>query len=300
MFRSTCAISAAFAVTAVFTSAARAQMSPEPIPQLVKVEGEPLRWTFTDGREATLHFQRLPATSFQVPFEFVDTSCPREVPRAPRCNLYLPFEVTRFAVKWTKNSNAEKVGQSLQYGSQMLQTEFSATNYYTKIEPADFSTLAPLKISCDDYSWMGGGTDAPERLNLSAWAAEIMFENPETGVNENTTIGSVSSVRFERDASGMMSLASTGNWNALFSGYLPFLFTQGDVFHLVEGQDTAVCESAIKPDASAIRAQAQAYLAAHPAVYGPYVFGRNRLWDYAEGTGGFITFVMRSSERSIE
>ena len=299
MFSRSCALGAALALPAFFTVAAYAQ-SPEPIPQLVKVEGEPLRWTFTDGREATLHFQRLPSTSFVVPFEFVDTSCSREVPRAPRCDLHMPFEATRFAVKWTKHPIAEKVGQMLQYGSQMLQTELGVTNYYQKIEPAEFATLPPLKISCDDYSWMGGGATAPERLNLSAWAAELMFQNPETGVNENTTIGSVSSVRFERDSAGMMSLVSTGHWNALFSGYLPYLFAQGDVFHLVEGQDSAVCESAIKPDASAARTQGQAYRDSNPVSLAPYVYGRTRLWDHAEGTGGFITFVMRSSERSIE
>ena len=287
------------------THIAQAQApTPSPTPTSIRNDGEQIRWSFTDGREAGLFAQKLPPTVFAIDFTSSDTTCPRAVERAPKCQLKLPLVITRFAVKWNRNADEAKLGQTLKvrFGESQtfeLANSHLGTVYHHKLDPREFA-MDPLRIECDDYTWLGGGELPPEQVTFVTWANELMLPNPETDVNENTSIGSVSDARFVRDGRGL-KLVTTGEWTAIFPGLLSTVMYIGDSIHLVERSgEGQTCQSSIKPNTAAVVSELNDYIAKQGDHYTPYLLGADGRLRYAEQEDEFFISLMKSREGMLE
>lgn len=272
-------------------------------PVAVLKEGEPVRWLMSDGRVAQLMVNRYPEIALRLPFAISEMGCEREV-IVPKCHFLVPFQMTEVQVRWSEHADPTKMDSVVRFSGTPLETSETFGPYSFRHFPGDYGNLPTLELVCDDFGWTGAGAEAPASLRWESWSAEQMMNNPETDTMENTTLGGIFDLQFERVDAHRLRLRSTGDWYAVPKFYTTFLFFLGDVFHIVDevvdsrGQ-RQICQTALKPDLASLQAEAGKKIGTLPRRFTPYAYGSDFLWS-RHLTDEFFQYALTRNEEELQ
>jgi len=176
-----------------------------PVATVTKVPGQAFKMALADGREASLKVFSLDSPMVPTNIKVIDNTCTDW--QGMTCQYKMKFRRFWIDLVWSKNPDASRVGQIVEYKSNGqddksfqkaesvngLQTGLYAGDKIPKISdgaPAYSERLPLNELSCDDYRWLPGApTEAPDTLHTSRWDSEDNIKNAETGVMENRTEG---------------------------------------------------------------------------------------------------------------
>jgi hypothetical protein len=248
-----------------------------PIPVVVEQAGEPIRLIFSDGREATL-FESLSAPyEIEVKIDLTDNTCQPQA-RLARCRLGARLLNSTFRWMWTKNPDGTRIGQTMAYagrGSELVMTD-NWTPTDRDYDPDFFRDLGPYRLLCDDFAWAGAGTEAPARLAMTAWNAEFMLGNNETGISENASVAGAFGLTFERTAKQELSLTAVDQWFVSSRVFIATAPVGQSVSWQLQAPQGGICQVAASMDLNAAQAQAGAV---RPGTNHVYVKGSDPLWE---------------------
>lgn len=257
------------------TAIAQAQ-TPTPTPKPVdhNVSGEVRKWTFSDGREMTLVSRDVGPVLMPIPFGVSSSTCSMAIKPKTVCKLGLPLKITQLQVRWTKHSDAAKIGQVVKYyTSAEAQFEDLASTYQQLHFPEANKSMPPTQMYCDDFTWLSGTKEAPAKIVMDSLNSEFMIENPETGQSENRTLSTIYSPLFEKKNAQVIEMKATGEW-VLTTEELPeFALVSADVHHVVLDKDLNgnACQISLKPDLSSVMKKYDDLLKSASNEYLPFV-----------------------------
>lgn len=271
--------SRAFACALFFLSMAQAALAaPETPVTVIEVEGQPIHFIMTDGREAALFMKRSPVFTVSVANDITENTCFPSA-RLARCKLSGRAINMTFRWAWTRHPDAAKVGQTMRYASGGFPIEMQAlwTPSYRYLDPAFFAELGPYELGCDDFGWAGASSAAPERLRLSAWNTELMLPNPETGLSENMTASGAYGLNFQRAGAQSLHLESVDSWFVVSRFFTNYTLVGQAVAWTLNPSDRPVCQVLATSNVNLDAAQS---IPPDPTTEIVYIKGSDLYWDY--------------------
>lgn len=234
-------------------------------------QGEPLRLTWQDGRQAILRIRRTRVVQIPLKMAVTENLCEETGPRPPaNCVYRVATQNSTIDLAWENHPDSSKVGQTVK--SVYVNSDQSRSE--TRLETQDFASATSKMINphvspdslfdelvCEDFRWLTGADNgsAPEQLTMDAWSSELMAENPETGENENRVIGSGYGMKFVKVGPQTLRLVGARALSSHFGGQ-PTIF--GDVISVIMRQKNGeTCQITIKPnlgEVTQVAAQVQA------------------------------------------
>jgi hypothetical protein len=126
---------------------------------------------------------------------------------------------------WTKHPDSSKIGKTVQRGYYNSSTnmaenlqDLEGEDVLTGLDPRFMSSFSERRhlesheIECADFSWLPTGTtDAPQKIHIARWDSEDSALNPETGSNENRTIGGAYGLEFVRTTPRTLKVNAVAN-----------------------------------------------------------------------------------------
>ncbi len=142
----------------------------------------------SDGRVARWFFIRRGPIASHFPFQVSDSTCTDAVGLV--CNYQGHAGANIAFWIWTKHPDSKMVNQQIKFKSKTPPGGNSVPlfdfNIFTPVDkkhaPKIVGDMLNDSIECKDFSWLPSGKpEAPEKVRILRWDAEMMQVNPETG-----------------------------------------------------------------------------------------------------------------------
>ncbi|MFN8790076.1 MAG: hypothetical protein ACK5Y2_01320 [Bdellovibrionales bacterium] len=240
----------------------QAQMSdagsqpPKPFSELVMRDGR-AHFVLQDGREAALFVNFGQKERFSVGLTQIENTC-RPEHKLTKCQFEMDLLPHELSIRWTKNADPTRIGQPVTIrfqgndeqmpliDSQALLTRYSSPS---KLK----SQFQPDRIKCGDMTWLRDAQEIrPSVYRVNSWGGELMFENDETGVNENQTWSSLINLELEqKDAQSAVIINYGRTVPEVLNSFIPFL-TQGVSSLSYLSKSGQVCQVAFQVEAGGL------------------------------------------------
>lgn len=232
-------------------------------------QGEPLRFTWQDGRQAVLRVKKSKVAQIPLKLAITENLCEDRIARpAPKCIYRIATQELTTDIGWEKHPDTSKIGQTvkavLYYRSSpdgprlrseseyvLQQNDFSSSTSFL-LDPNSSGDALFDELTCDDFHWLTGAEskDAPLQALIESWSSEMMIENPETNESENRYLGNGYGLKFVKSGPQTLRLVSARSLGSHFGGS-PTLF--GDVISIVLRQTAGpnagdTCQVTLKPN----------------------------------------------------
>lgn len=259
--------------------------SPSPSPPnggatVIEEKGTPFQVRWLDGRVATLMISHGRPPEFRLPFEVTENTCNGR--ERIVCNYLPSFEIVRYQLKWTIHPDPEKVGADVSFvfsGPDGNKFKYPVSDL--KILSISSKSFTPILASrlgedlfvCSDYSWLPGGSGSvpPSSVALNRWETESMFENPETGLQENRSNGGAIGVELEAVEGDRLKISKV---EAFTSRSTNTSLVEGDLISWILGQPGGqYCQYTLKVDLTAAEKTVNEFLVNPPKDFVPYIVG---------------------------
>ncbi len=168
-----------------------------------------------------MKYANVDSAHFKSSFQVADNNCSNR--QNMKCTYNYMLRFYRMVVIWTTHPDTTKLGKPVQRVTEYMGPNGTIRNTnplevpfimftggpLSKKYPAISAGLPAHEIECDDFSWLPGeAKDAPLSLQVSRWDSEDNVANPETGYNENRTVGGANGVKLTRTAINRMRIDS--------------------------------------------------------------------------------------------
>lgn len=240
------------------------------LPVVVEKPDQPSQLVFPDGRVATLMMSKNAVEMITLPMEITENLC-RPQAQLPKCHYEFVLRQETANYLWTTHSDPSRVGKrlemingSIEQGNYKTLEDLSLpiTNYYRPLSPQLDLGLPPDRIVCDHFAWLPSNASTGV-VKMKIWSGEMMFSNFETGVNENQTMFSYSSLDWQLGGQ-TLELKKVGRSNSAFL-FPPLLATSAIIFE--DGLDT--CQINIGSDIAKISSIARSQKNEHLVLPAP-------------------------------
>jgi hypothetical protein len=238
------------------------QLPKSAMAQLKTDEGR-VDFVFKDGRTATLIVENGEVRRLKVGLKPVENTCQPEIVM-PDCEFNLALSQVRVALVWTKNSDPQRLGQILKYKKTNneqpesdLEEDFKDENLISAFMsqnqlPIDGLSQHKTYLSCRNDLWLKDFVRNDGSVVFESISSELMFENFETRISENSTLMELYQPKFETTSSMGWELKSFLKSFGLIQNGDPFLSTQVSHFVLKKTSGDN-CHVAFTSDVSGIR-----------------------------------------------
>ncbi|MGZ3768805.1 MAG: hypothetical protein ACXVCP_04870 [Bdellovibrio sp.] len=133
--------------------------------------------------EMTIYEYFRPAKYIKINLKQIENTCnPHQ--DLSTCEFNVGIAPFHYLMIWTKHVDPNKIGTLVEDGK-LSQNFF----YYNTLEvPALKELFTPDHLACNSYAWMAGmKKNSMGSFVVDSWSSELMFQNLESGVNENQT-----------------------------------------------------------------------------------------------------------------
>ncbi len=157
------------------------------LPESIRVEGQPLRWKWSDGRQAVLMDEILDAGVFRVGIKTNMNSCTET--RLPSCHFISHSRFRKLFLVWEKHPvDPTKIGKvlSLKNPETGAREDFAQNILVTQDVQVTWRQLGlidaigeelKMTLHCDQFEWLPGTAAGPlSETVVPAWTTH--FENP--------------------------------------------------------------------------------------------------------------------------
>jgi hypothetical protein len=223
--------------------------------------GEPVRLVFSDGREAVMKVSTVAAPDFTIPFAVTETLCSDH--QNIHCSFNISAKSQTYFFAWEKNPDAAKINQQLMVngsGTNLTEQAILVIGAEAPYAPIISAGTHQPRMVCDDFSWLPEGkAEAPASARIVRWESEFMFANPETGANENRSLGGAFNVTLQRDTPKSLALSgieSMVDVLGVINSQMIFLFAGSSLSLVIDNHKGDTCQATIQTDGGAIQAQA--------------------------------------------
>lgn len=270
-------------------------------PVVVKKEGQPATATFADGRIATLYSHTKEKISFETPFDVTEVSCSGKFKTTG--SYQTEYVATQLTWVWTSHPDPKKIGKVVQRkfngppGSEARWEDMAAMpSLFSLVQKNDFpkgtAVLDNAQIRFADNQFLNeikrtksGGFEILE------WTAEAMFNNPETGLNENRVIGGAMNMQLKQLGTNRFEITQVDQY---FSFFKPALDIVGEVMQwTLFDKNDQLCFVVIQPDLAASGGDRLIdYWQNFPLPSGPYIWGSDESYVNSLDATFRLSFVL--------
>lgn len=234
--------------------------------------GKTIELTLPDGRVAHMVLDRRAPLALPLPFQVTDNTCVDVVGEycAFRAGLGNDF----LALVWKTHPDPKKIGSTVSFTSKAdsSKTFCLAQQLYGAQEkvsaPIMAGGISHEVLECKDYRWLPSGeVAAPESITFSRFDVELMFENPETGLKENRTVGVALGLPLKKNADGFLEVFPAKKY--LSNSFTAFF---GDIWAVILKRPTGgFCQISMKPNVVGLDKKLINYLSEKPNFV-PYLY----------------------------
>lgn len=176
--------------------------------------------SFSDGRRAISVLKGPVELSLETPFQVTENLCFPEVVK-PRCDLLIHYFSAEISLIWDRHPDSAKIGKIVlvkpsmaadftsriydHFGNVPFQDAYNSDNDFF-----DRTTLRAGGLKCSSYQWFSGIAN-PTQVNFKTVLDEFMFDNSETGMNENRVLASYHDAKYEYDLTQKMFISQGKN-----------------------------------------------------------------------------------------
>lgn len=214
-------------------------------------------FVFRDGRVATLVVENGEVRRLRVGLMPVENTCQPQI-QMPQCEFNLAMAQVQISLVWSKNPDKARLGQVLKFkDSESESDDFKDANLFTALMsqlnlPLDQLAHEKSYFSCKNAEWLRDHLMPDGSLFVESIGSELMLENFETGISENSTIVEMFQPKFKRVQPLMWQLESFNQVFGFIRDADPFLSTQVSHFVLKNKKDEN-CHVSFSTDVSEIR-----------------------------------------------
>lgn len=176
--------------------------------------------SFSDGRRAISVLKGPVELSLETPFQVTENLCFPEVVK-PRCDLLIHYFSAEISLIWDRHPDSAKIGKIVLVKSSASPEQTNRMyDYFGNIpfqdsnnsdnDFFDQSTLRAGGLKCSSYQWFSGIAN-PTQVNFKTVLDEFMFDNSETGMNENRVLASYHNAKYEYDLTQKMFISQGKN-----------------------------------------------------------------------------------------
>lgn len=253
-------------------------------PVITKVKGRPVEAVWPDGNRAQLKVQVNDPIMVPLPFGMTENLCN---------NSGLVDFKSRFALRidrlwwvWTQNADPKKIGQLVEItnvddGLVKLISAIVLANGSRFHYPELVTGLPPDELDIGGAKWIPGMEEGVSKpMSIPMWLGESMVKNPETGIDENRIVSSLSGVHLTPRTGNAMTIDQIDQGSAL-DPQNPFLLV-GDVVSWIFNVNGQTCQISFKPDLSDAQSMALGYIHGLPDTnFNDYKWAQDGLSDMA-------------------
>ncbi len=203
---------------------------------------------FDDGRIAHVVVGTMPAQTFDVGMDIVESNCGKNIPT--KCST--TYSILNYELKlvWKSHPDAKKIGKPLvNKGGQEILTDTQSFSFSDKKKYEKFYKEIGLKdpeFSCSKWEWLNIKSD---KIQLLEWSAETMAQNSESDINENQSFMAVMDLTLRKKSKNIYVVGYPKK--VIKSSFVDsgFILVAGDVVGwTVQLPNNESCEVSIKPD----------------------------------------------------
>lgn len=256
------------------------------LPVLSGEQGEPLRVTWQDGREATAMSAIIEPLTLEAPMTVYENSCNEILTN--KCKFIAGLHAYRIYLKWTKHPDAKKIGQSLRFRIKSSSSEQFMdfmpvlkilVPLHRSVTPVAARNVADDEIFCEDYSFLPRDPFQSPNLHILRWEMESMRQNPETGAMQNRSMGGALDIELVPQPDRHLKLKVHGGYTTTD------VIAGGDVLSLtLKNKNNQLCQIGIKPDFTSVTARFISYF--NPST-------SEKLQPYLLGTDEFFPTLLK-------
>ncbi len=265
------------------SAAVHAQSPVEGRPELIFEAGKPITLTYQDGRVAALKVYRSVIPNLTVSFEVFENLCASS--QGQSCQYHFSAKEVWMPLVWTHHPNPEKIGKPV-HAKGNPEQKFAVEDFIVSDAKQFFPILgqglSSTRFSCDNWSWLPGGSaqTPPRQTLIKRWGSETMIPNPETGINENTTLGGATNVEFRVTPNNELELVKMRSIEKV-QNFSSDLLIFGDNVSFTMKMLSDSCQISIKPgsfdNAGLILQEASARRPQPEEIDQFYIFGDDEL-----------------------
>jgi hypothetical protein len=202
----------------------------KPVPKVFQQDSQ-IFVDFQDGRiarfqQAIGHVKRAGVGMIQT-----ENTCDQNQVLAS-CNLNLDIASMGIYLRWVKNPDASKLGKTVVVKKGNNKEDKPLSNEDRTLFWFDTWTMTewksffkPDQIVCDNLKWIKDMPATNDSVTVQSWIGEFMFQNLETGMNENQGISNAFNVVLKKVNDKTLEIAQTGPYQRL-SVFPPYLALQ--------------------------------------------------------------------------
>lgn len=175
--------------------------------------------SFSDGRRAISVLKGPVELSLETPFQVTENLCFPEAAK-PKCDLLIHYFTAEINLMWDQHPDPAKIGKAVLVKSGMsfepqgrFYDHFGNVPFQDGSSDNDFFDQSPLRaggLKCSSYHWFSGIAN-PSQVNFRTVLDEFMFDNSETGMNENRILASYHDAKYEYDLTQKMFISQGKN-----------------------------------------------------------------------------------------